>query len=998
MKKQLFFLTACVTLTVSAGMMQKKSHTHSNAKPVILEYQSHLDQINTHDAIDTIIFTPQEAKFVRIMIHSVYDRLQCCIDEIEIFAPFSKKNIALASSGAHARSSSALQGYAIHDTKNLNDGKYGNNFSWIAGATSFPQWIEVEIPNIEKIEKIVVSRDREGKFYDRKAKNIEVLLSKDGKKWTSAIHVTLKDPYSHFLFFPKSQLGQDRSWEALLQYSFLCERNSWLAMPKDDYLTPSLSNRPAIPDGTPYWGRIAALNPSERALVQFEEMMERFEKKGIDVSRERSQAEELRKNLLSKGDDQRYYLTIRQAKRDLFFRDPDINAASAILFAKRHHYLESHNYSEHLDGILKSGGGIYVLNIPRDENGRLTPENGIITEIFNADAGIAREPVANHRADKIYFSYRPDKPLIENWNPYWNIYEMNCDGSDLHQITSGPFHDFDPVCLPDGGIAFNSTRSKSRFLCWRPQAYVLFRMDNDGSNIKRLSYANLSEWNPSVMKDGRIMWTRSEYLDKGSDFGHTLWAIKPDGTQPELIFGNNTPNCYGQAHEVPGTNELVTVLISHGNNDGPIALIDRSKANNDVEAITNITPDTRPCYQMDRDYNHTFRNPYPLSSDYFIVSHNPDKNYHYSLYIIDRYGNRELLYCDPLISSMHPMALCEREKQDVLTQIVHRKDLADQQMGQFTIQDVYIGLGDGVKRGSAKHLRVSVELPSFLDELPDGQYCASYDPFEDYYATPVHLVQGPPSSFLTRTPNSHITLVRTNFNWKENTEEIEPGLYRITENGGWASYVAKQSLGTVPIEADGSANFIAPANKVLYFHLLDSAYNEIQRMRSVIQLQPGEVRSCIGCHEDRRMSPIVRKPMADMKEPRFITPDPSGDTPFCYEKTIQPILDNNCVKCHSGTKADRPVFVGTKGIDRVPVSFRSIIKGGYVHYFHYTWGMRHYKAEPYSFGTVQSKIWKTLDDDNHKDVVLSSADKRALKLWVDLNCPLWPDYSYRLDR
>jgi len=996
MIKKLLFLAVFAVLMVSVGMRQKKYYENSSTKLVIHEYQSHLDQTAPFDA-DTIIFTPQETKFVRMMIHSTLDGLGCCFDEIEIVSPESKRNIALASTGAIARSSSA---YANHETKHLNDGKYGNDHSWIAGNRSFPQWVEIEMPKIEKIEKIIVSRDREGKFHDRKAKKVEVLLSNDGKGWTSVTNVKLMNPFQ----FPVSKLEQDRSWEALVRYSFLCERDSWLAMPKDDYLTPSLSNRPAIPGGTPYWGYIAALSPSDRALVQFEEMIERFDKKGMDVTRERTQMEELRKKNLLKDDDQGYYLTVRQAKRDLFLRDPDLSLASTVLFAKRNHYLESHNYSEHLDGVLKPGGGVYMLNIPSDANGRLVPEKGLITELFNASDGIAREPVLNHKADKIYFSYRPDKPSKEGWESYWNLYEMNSDGSDLRQLTSGAFHDFDPVCLPGGGIAFISTRNKSRFLCWRPQAYVLYRMDKDGSNIKRLSHANLSEWNPSVMKDGRIMWTRSEYLDKGSDFGHTLWAIRPDGTQPELIFGNNTPNCYGQAHEVPGTNELVSVLISHGNHDGPIALINLSKANNDVEAITNITPDTRPCYQMDRDYARTFRNPYPLSSDYFIVSHNPDMNHHYSLYIIDRYGNRELIYCDPLISSMHPTPLFSRELQYILPQVVLRQDLADQQMGQFTVQDVYIGLGDEVKRGSAKYIRVSREMPSVLDELSDGQCRADHDPFQDYYATPVYLVQGPPTSFLTRTPNAHVTLVRTYSDWKKNTEEIEPGLYRITEQGGWAkgtwaSYVAKQSLGTVPIEADGSANFIAPANQVLYFHLLDSAYNEIQRMRSVIQLQPGEIRSCVGCHEDRRMAPpVIGRPLANMKNPRLITPDPSGDTPFSYEKTIQPILDNSCVKCHNGTKPNRPVFIGTRGEDRVPVSFRSMIEGGYVHFFNFDWYMRHYKAEPYSFGTVQSKIWKALDDDNHKDVVLSPDDRRALKLWIDLNCPLWPDYKYRLDR
>jgi hypothetical protein len=125
----------------------------------------------------------------------------------------------------------------------------------------------------------------------------------------------------------------------------------------------------------------------------------------------------------------------------------------------------------------------------------------------------------------------------------------------LRKLTDGPFHDFDAVCLPDGGVAFHSTRCKVRFLCWRPQAYVLYRMDADGTNMRRLSHANLSEWKPSVMRSGRILWTRSEYLDKGADFGHTLWSIHPDGTHPELVFGNNTPNCYSQAHEVPGTQE-----------------------------------------------------------------------------------------------------------------------------------------------------------------------------------------------------------------------------------------------------------------------------------------------------------------------------------------------------------------------------------------------------------------------------------------------------------
>ena len=205
-----------------------------------------------------------------------------------------------------------------------------------------------------------------------------------------------------------------------------------------------------------------------------------------------------------------------------------------------------------------------MLHIPRDEQDRFRPDRARIQQLFDGSEGIVREPVSDFDAQTIYFAYRPDKPEVDGWASYWHLYAMAADGSGLRQLTDGPFHDFDAVCLPDGGVAFNSTRCKVRFLCWRPQAYVLHRMDADGTNMQRLSHANLSEWKPSVMQNGRILWTRSEYLDKGADFGHTLWSIRPDGTHPELVFGNNTPNCYSQAHEVPGTQELVCTLMSHG--------------------------------------------------------------------------------------------------------------------------------------------------------------------------------------------------------------------------------------------------------------------------------------------------------------------------------------------------------------------------------------------------------------------------------------------------
>jgi hypothetical protein len=574
---------------------------------------------------------------------------------------------------------------------------------------------------------------------------------------------------------------------------------------------------------------------------------------------------------------------------------------------------------------------------------------------------------------------------------------MAADGSGLRRLTDGPFHDFDAVCLPDGGVAFNSTRCKVRFLCWRPQAYVLHRMNADGTDVQRLSHANLSEWKPSVMQSGRILWTRSEYLDKGADFGHTLWSIRPDGTHPELVFGNNTPNCYSQAREVPGTQELVCTLMSHGDHQGPIALIDRTKGPFDTGAITNITPDTRPHYQMSRSHHDTFRDPYPISPDHFLVTHTPDNQHNWCLYVIDRYGNRELLYADPEISSKHPSPLRPRPRPPVLPNEIDAK-LAEHGLGQFTVQDVYQGLGPAVARGRAKYLRVAEEIPSNLRPMPDGEFCADHPPFTDFYASPIHLVHAPTPAFETRTPNAPLKLLQTNHDWPKLVTEIAPGLYRVRESGGWPSYVAKASLGTVPVAEDGSVNFLAPAGKVLYFQLLDGQYNELQRMRSVIQLQPGERRSCIGCHDNRQSSPSAHVGLALTQPPRSLEPPPWGTAAFDYQRVVQPVLDAHCVRCHDGRDPKRTDLRGTLAADRVPASYRALISGGWVHFFDFTYGMRHFKAEPLSFGTLRSRLWQVLADKDHKEVTLDQAGMRAIKTWIDLNCPLWPDYIFRPDR
>jgi len=984
-------------------------------RQVVDEFMEQLERIKGMKPQDSfpLDFPAREIRFVRVLIHET-SFWKPNIDEFEIYGPDGKHNLALASRGAVATACSTA-GWA--KTGFLNDGRYGRVPGWSPADNPAPWWVQVQLPATSKVARVVISRNRLGSFAINNQsmayipKDFEVLLSPDGQQWTSVARWD-SSMYSRFFLRPQLHLAVDqlpeKSWDGLLKYALHRERSLWSQIPADDHLSPLVVERPAVANGEPYWGRISRFEPLERVLVLFEEMIARFGRKGLDVRKEQVLAEELRQKASQEPDSDELYFAARQAKRDLFFRDPALATIERVLFVKRYPYLESHNYSEHLDGILEPGGGVYVLHIPRDKQDRFRPEQAKIVQLFDGRNGIAREPVSDFKASTIYFAYRPDKPLVEGWDSYWHMYSMKADGSDLRKLTDGPFHDFDAVCLPDGGLAFHSTRCKLRFLCWRPQAYVLHRMEADGSNIQRLSYANLTEWKPSVMQDGRILWTRSEYLDKGADFGHTLWAIRPDGTHPELIFGNNTPNCYGQAHEVPGTNEIIATLMTHGGHSGPVALIDRNRNMYDTDAITNITPDVRPLYEMDTPSGmacQAFRDPYPISSDLFLVAHNPAANrQHYGLYVIDRYGNRELLYVDPGISSFFPRPLRERERPPLIPGSLNA-DLKAKGLGRFTVQDVYMGLGPEVARGKVKYIRVSEELPAILEKLSDGQYRADHDPFTDFYASPYQRVYKKyfNQPYLTRTTNAMLGRLRTNYNWTDNSdyqkrsgpyvEEVEPGLYKVMGGWGRPSYEAKKSHGTVPVAEDGSANFLAPAGKVLYFHLLDVQYNEIQRMRSVIQLQPGEIRSCIGCHEDRQMAPLRNNPLYLRQEASLIEPDPWGAEPFSYQKVVQPVLNKNCVRCHDGSQPKRPVLTGELDQHRIPASYHSLMEGGYVHYFDWDYSMRHFKAEPLSFGTLQSNLWTVLEDCQHLEVKLKEAEIRALKAWIDLNCPLWPDYN-----
>ncbi len=252
-------------------------------RPVADEFQEALTRISAlvpAKSLEALEFPPREVRFVRLAIQETSGRSQPGIDELEIFGPDGKENLALAERGAVASASSLLSGYRIHQIKHLNDGLYGNDHSWIA-ATSDRAWVQVELPKPATVASVLVTRDRTGKFRDRIPEVFEVLVSQDGQQWQSVAKRERTGPH-RARRLPYFQVGRlpEKTWNGFLQYAFLRERATWNKIPADDHLSPLQVDRPAVPGGAPYWSRIARLAPLERVLVQFDDLIARLARQG----------------------------------------------------------------------------------------------------------------------------------------------------------------------------------------------------------------------------------------------------------------------------------------------------------------------------------------------------------------------------------------------------------------------------------------------------------------------------------------------------------------------------------------------------------------------------------------------------------------------------------------------------------------------------------------------------------------------------------------------
>lgn len=591
-----------------------------------------------------------------------------------------------------------------------------------------------------------------------------------------------------------------------------------------------------------------------------------------------------------------------------------------------------------------------------------------VTTLIDDPHGRIRDPEVSFDGSKVLFAWKRSDRLDD-----YHLYELTVDSGELRQLTFGlGVADFEPCYLPNGDILFSSSRCVQTVDCFWTEVSNLYTCGPDGEHLRRLGFDQVHTVKPSLLEDGRVVYTRWDYNDRGQVYPQGLFQMNADGTGQTEFYGNNSwfPTTICHARGIPGSDKVIAVAHGHHTwQAGELILIDPSQGRQEDEGVQLIAP-VRETKAIRQDkygqQGDLFQYPYALNEREYLVAYSPlgGRPTRFSLYYMDVDGARELLVSDPRISCQHPAPLVERDRPATRASLVdYTKDT-----GTYYMQDVYIGPGlKGVERGTIEKLRV-VEL--------------------EFRAAGVgsNGSRGPAGGALSSTPIS-------------------------IGNGAWD---VKRVIGDATVYPDGSAFFEAPARKPVYFQALDNHNRAVQTMRSWSTLAPGENNSCVGCHEEKNSVPPPRvTSMAMAAGVEQLAPFYGPPRGFSFPKEIQPILDAKCVGCHDGQKlgkkTNKAIF-SLKGDEYVDRKSKRRWTESYLNLTHAEPGDRNVRGdadngpcvwvsaqstpsmiEPASVGAIASPMIDKLLE-GHGGGKLTNAELDKLIVWIDLGVPFCGDY------
>jgi formylglycine-generating enzyme required for sulfatase activity len=452
----------------------------------------------------------------------------------------------------------------------------------------------------------------------------------------------------------------------------------------------------------------------------------------------------------------------------------------------------------------------------------------------------------------------------------FEIHEINADGAGLRQVSKSRalVDNFDPCYLPNGRIVYASTASFTGVPCWhgKERACGIFSMNNDGSGVRQLCFDQDLDLHPSVMPNGQVIYSRWDYTGIMHMYLRPVMAMNPDGTGQRALYGSNSyyPNALYYPRALPGDSTKLIAVVSgyHGvNRMGELAIIDTAKGwrsiDGFVQRLAHRNEPTVPVIidnAVDKCWPK-FLHPYPLSDKYFLASGWMNRMSPWGIYLVDVFDNVVPLLIDKEQDYFEPLPLRKTPKPKV---IPDRVDLTKDDATIY-LHDIYAGPGlKDVPRGAVKNLRV-----------------VAYD-----------------------------------FGF--------PGMAGPDKIGCGGPWESMRILGTVPVHEDGSVAFRVPANTPLTVQPLDDEGKALQLMRSWFTAMPGEVVSCVGCHEQPKDTPMVRYESAAAQQPLDLTPWHGPARGFDFEREVQPVLDEFCVGCHNGGDGDMVATPDLRGEEHFP--------------------------------------------------------------------------------
>ncbi len=687
------------------------------------------------------------------------------------------------------------------------------------------------------------------------------------------------------------------------------------------------------------------------------------------------------------------YFEVRTAKRAIMFANPLVDFDKIVLIdnpfpnGKRGDATnEWRHEARHRNGYMAVMGG-KLLSVGLDPGSEAK-------SLFGDRVGSFWRPDVHFDGQKIVVSFQPEG------HKSFHLYEVDREGKEVKQLTFGDYDDLDPVYTPDNHITFCSSRAHTYVRCMpMTHAYAVSRCDADGKNIYVVSRNGEAEYMPSVLNDGRIIYTRWEYTEKALWRIQSLWTMNPDGTNVQTYWGNQSrwPDVLTEARAIPGSNRVMfTGLGHHDWFNGALGIIDPAGGLNYPNGLTKVTPEVRwtevgdgPAEKTESKNYHSckafraYKTPYPLSEEDFLCSAiiSGGRGGRFQLYLMDIHGNRELIhkgkhnayYAMPLKARKAPPALPDRVKWPKIG--ANEKPAP----GVLYSNDVFSNAPE-ILKGKGKYIRSVV-----MD------------------------------------PKSYTT-------WHKTVQHDGPAVSVFQADG------VKRILGTSPIEKDGSICMEVPAGVAISFQMLDENKQCIHVMRSFTGVMPGEMRGCFGCHESKlstRGNPAASSNSIAMKKgpKKPVEPAWGYKTSISYARFVQPVLERNCAKCHMDPKhkayaklnmTHRPskhrwrTRVHTRPDDVSPFTepYYTLVGGGQ------GWGGRQKKMPlsgvyvvesynsggdgsdlktlaPYSAFSPKSTLIKNASSGKHHKVKIPQADLDMLVAWVDLNGPYLGDEEIR---